>query len=155
MKKKFFLIVLLVAVWVCGCDNFGVQEMHSSYLVLLNIDATEANLYCESKKLDIPNLTLCEEISGEITIGKLKKLNLINESDTYKIYYIPARGYIKDSKNVKIYFETNIDEKKYISELNIARLNSSDNINTESVIFKSKNGKNIKAIFVYTFRRSI
>ena len=155
MKKRFFLIVLLVAVWVCGCDNFGVKIIRDTYLVLNNINETDVSLICKSKKLEIAENTKCDLEISENTICWLREINLIDENENFKVFYIPATDLVDDCKHVNISFELSVGEELYMAELRIELLNHSPYINKEPIVLKKSDGKTINGVFTYFFRRTI
>ena len=157
MKKKFFLIVLLVAVWLCGCDdiNFGVQELYNTYLILENVEDKNITVSCKSEKLNIPELVECEEVTSEKIIEYLKKKEILQSDNSFKIFYVPRSGQIKDHKKVSLYFEVVIDKMFYKKELRIRTLNTKKGCGLECINFYLTDDYTLPAKFTFDLHITI
>ena len=160
MKKKFFLIVLLVAVWVCGCDdiNFGVQELYNTYLILENVEDKNITVSCKSEKLNIPELVECEEVTSEKIIEYFKEQEVLKNDANFRFFYVPHTRIIHDHKNVLLYFEILMDDIIYKTELKIRTLNEKRKNTLEWVNFnltEKINNNSIPAIFTFDLHISL
>ena len=160
MKKRNYLIFVLFIVvslpfFFCGCDDLGLKEIFSTFLVI-NIDKdSDVKLFCKSEKLKILSLRECEKVTDEDILDWARNNELISD-ENFKIFDIPSYMQIDSSKNVSIYLEAYVDGEKYTGGLHIGALQTNSyKLNKENVVLKSEDGKKLVSIFAYGFRVSI
>ena len=159
MKRNYLICVLIVVVslpfFFCGCDDLGLKEIFSTFLVI-NIDKdSDVKLFCKSEKLKILSLRECEKVTDEDILDWARNNELISD-ENFKIFDIPSYMQIDSSKNVSIYLEAYVDGEKYTGGLHIGVLQTNGyKLNKENVVLKSEDGKKLVSIFAYGFRVSI
>ena len=159
MKRNYLIFVLFVVVslpfFFCGCDDLGLKEIFSTFLVI-NIDKdSDVKLFCKSEKLKILSLRECEKVTDEDILDWARNNELISD-ENFKIFDIPSYMQIDSSKNVSIYLEAYVDGEKYTGGLHIGALQTNSyKLNKENVVLKSEDGKKLVSIFAYGFRVSI
>ena len=159
MKRNYLICVLIVVVslpfFFCGCDDLGLKEIFSTFLVI-NIDKdSDVKLFCKSEKLKILSLRECEKVTDEDILDWARNNELISD-ENFKIFDIPSYMQIDSSKNVSIYLEAYVDGEKYTGGLHIGALQTNGyKLNKENVVLKSEDGKKLVSIFAYGFRVSI
>ena len=139
----------------CGCDDLGLKEIFSTFLVI-NIDKdSDVKLFCKSEKLKILSLRECEKVTDEDILDWARSYELISD-ENFNIFDIPSYMQIDSSKNVSIYLEAYVDGEKYTGGLHIGVLQTNGyKLNKENVVLKSEDGKKLVSIFAYGFRVSI
>jgi hypothetical protein len=87
----------------------------------------------------------------------LKNKNLIDDNNTYKIFYIPTGFTIDDHTNVNIFFQVDIEGENYTGELFIDTLYTKKENDIDKFFFKlkSKDGKILSAIFTFKLHLSL
>ena len=159
MKRNYLICVLIVVVslpfFFCGCDDLGLKEIFSTFLVI-NIDKdSDVKLFCKSEKLKILSLRECEKVTDEDILDWARNNELISD-ENFNIFDIPSYMQIDSSKNVSIYLEAYVDGEKYTGGLHIGVLQTNGyKLNKENVVLKSEDGKKLVSIFAYGFRVSI
>ncbi|MGP1496263.1 MAG: hypothetical protein ACTTJG_05635 [Treponema sp.] len=159
MKRNYLICVLIVVVslpfFFCGCDDLGLKEIFSTFLVI-NIDKdSDVKLFCKSEKLKILSLRECEKVTDEDILDWARNNELISD-ENFKIFDIPSYMQIDSSKNVSIYLEAYVDGEKYTGGLHIGALQTNGyKLNKENVVLKSENGKKLISIFTYNFHVTI
>ncbi len=159
MKRNYLIFVLFVVVslpfFFCGCDDLGLKEIFSTFLVI-NIDKdSDVKLFCKSEKLKILSLRECEKVTDEDILDWARNNELISD-ENFNIFDIPSYMQIDSSKNVSIYLEAYVDGEKYTGGLHIGALQTNGyKLNKENVVLKSENGKKLISIFTYNFHVSI
>ncbi len=159
MKRNYLIFVLFVVVslpfFFCGCDDLGLKEIFSTFLVI-NIDKdSDVKLFCKSEKLKILSLRECEKVTDEDILDWARNNELISD-ENFKIFDIPSYMQIDSSKNVSIYLEAYVDGEKYTGGLHIGALQTNGyKLNKENVVLKSENGKKLISIFTYNFHVTI
>ena len=159
MKRNYLICVLIVVVslpfFFCGCDEWGLKEIFSTFLVI-NIDKdSDVKLFCKSEKLKILSLRECEKVTDEDILDWARNNELISD-ENFNIFDIPSYMQIDSSKNVSIYLEAYVDGEKYTGGLHIGALQTNGyKLNKENVVLKSENGKKLISIFTYNFHVTI
>ena len=159
MKRNYLIFVLFIAVSLpfslCGCDDLGLKEIFSTFLVI-NIDKdSDVKLFCKSEKLKILSLRECEKVTDEDILDWARNNELISD-ENFNIFDIPSYMQIDSSKNVSIYLEAYVDGEKYTGGLHIGALQTNGyKLNKENVVLKSENGKKLISIFTYNFHVTI
>ena len=159
MKRNYLIFVLFVVVslpfFFCGCDDLGLKEIFSTFLVI-NIDKdSDVKLFCKSEKLKILSLRECEKVTDEDILDWARSYELISD-ENFNIFDIPSYMQIDSSKNVSIYLEAYVDGEKYTGGLHIGALQTNGyKLNKENVVLKSENGKKLISIFTYNFHVTI
>ena len=159
MKRNYLIFVLFIAVSLpfslCGCDDLGLKEIFSTFLVI-NIDKdSDVKLFCKSEKLKILSLRECEKVTDEDILDWARNNELISD-ENFNIFDIPSYMQIDSSKNVSIYLEAYFDGEKYTGGLHIGALQTNGyKLNKENVVLKSENGKKLISIFTYNFHVTI
>ena len=159
MKRNYLIFVLFVVVslpfFFCGCDDLGLKEIFSTFLVI-NIDKdSDVKLFCKSEKLKILSLRECEKVTDEDILDWARNNELISD-ENFNIFDIPSYMQIDSSKNVSIYLEAYVDGEKYTGGLHIGALQTNGyKLNKENVVLKSENGKKLISIFTYNFHVTI
>ncbi len=159
MKRNYLICVLIVVVslpfFFCGCDDLGLKEIFSTFLVI-NIDKdSDVKLFCKSEKLKILSLRECEKVTDEDILDWARNNELISD-ENFNIFDIPSYMQIDSSKNVSIYLEAYVDGEKYTGGLHIGALQTNGyKLNKENVVLKSENGKKLISIFTYNFHVTI
>jgi lipoprotein len=159
MKRNYLICVLIVVVSLpfslCGCDDLGLKEIFSTFLVI-NIDKdSDVKLFCKSEKLKILSLRECEKVTDEDILDWARNNELISD-ENFNIFDIPSYMQIDSSKNVSIYLEAYVDGEKYTGGLHIGALQTNGyKLNKENVVLKSENGKKLISIFTYNFHVTI
>ena len=160
MKKKYLLLVLLIPFMFLGCDidgNFGVKVLNNTFLVINVPEQSEVKLLCQSEKLEITILKNCEKITDDDWLAWARE-KIPDNSENFQLFYVPAVNQIKDRNKIRVFFELEVDNEIYKAELYISRLQEDgDNVIvfTDPVVFNSKNGDSLSAIFTYQFYRTI
>jgi len=160
MKKTYLFLALLLPFFLCGCSdvNFGVQELHSTYLILEGVESSDVTVYCKSDKLSIAEMSECSEVTNEKTIDTLRKNNLIKDEVPVKVFNVaPGRSRISDHKNVDLSFEVKVSNETYSGELNVRTLNTKSESNIDSVDFEleTDSGKVLPAMFTFDLHMTI
>ena len=160
MKKVYLIFVLTVGFLFTNCDldgNFGVKVLYSTHLVIDDIEFSEVRLYCKSEKIGISSLIECDDrTNDEESLGLIQRNKIVDNYETFKLFYIPSIPDIDDRNNINIHFEAEVENEEYVGDLFISKLQeSSYSLFTEPVCLKTQEGKRLKAKFVYRFWRSI
>lgn len=158
MKKRCCLITVLLSFFFFACDgNFGVKSLNSTLIVIKDIEESNIELFCESEKLFLPELTKCDEIVSAETLDWILEEKIISDKKNVKIFDIPTCRTINDRNNIDIYFEAIVNNEKYTGNLFIKSLqeDSAGTLFSDPVELNSSTGKKITAEFCYQFWRSI
>ena len=156
MKKKYLLLVLLIPLILSSCDFMCIKRLFYTYLLIDELPDSNINVSCKCEKLNIVELTKCEEISSDEMINEIKRFNL-NNSEFFRVFYIPHDLIIDDYKRISILFNVDVDGELYTGELYINNLGANKSSDTEKISFdlKSDNGKSISAVFTFEFHMSL
>ena len=159
MKKRFlFPMLLLASLFLCSCDgNFGVQEIFGTYLIIKNPNNSKIMVQCKSEKLKIPSLSTCSEVTDEEIFQWVKDEKLVNNDESFNVFRIPIGGSVfNDTKNIRIYFQAEVENQMYIAELNINELQANmPYLTKESVLLENSNGDILDSVFTYCLHTSI
>lgn len=158
MKKRiYFLMMVLVSLFFCSCEFMCVKEVRDTYLLIDDVDTSDIRVFCESEKLEVIKSTECIFVSDDEHFSYLKNKNLIDDNNTYKIFYIPTGFTIDDHTNVNIFFQVDIEGENYTGELFIDTLYTKKENDIDKFFFKlkSKDGKILSAIFTFKLHLSL
>lgn len=158
MKKRiYFLMIVLVSLFFCSCEFMCVKEVRDTYLLIDDVDTSDIRVFCESEKLEVIKSTECIFVSDDEHFSYLKNKNLIDDNNTYKIFYIPTGFTIDDHTNVNIFFQVDIEGENYTGELFIDTLYTKKENDIDKFFFKlkSKDGKILSAIFTFKLHLSL
>ena len=139
MKKRiYFLMIVLVSLFFCSCEFMCVKEVRDTYLLIDDVDTSDIRVFCESEKLEVIKSTECIFVSDDEHFSYLKNKNLIDDNNTYKIFYIPTGFTIDDHTNVNIFFQVDIEGENYTGELFIDTLYTKKENDIDKFFFKLK-----------------
>lgn len=157
MKKRFLFLMLLLPFLFLGCEFMCVKEVRDTYLLIDDVDTSDIRVFCESEKLEVIKSTECIFVSDDEHFSYLKNKNLIDDNNTYKIFYIPTGFTIDDHTNVNIFFQVDIEGENYTGELFIDTLYTKKENDIDKFFFKlkSKDGKILSAIFIFKLHLSL
>lgn len=156
-KRIYFLMIVLVSLFFCSCEFMCVKEVRDTYLLIDDVDTSDIRVFCESEKLEVIKSTECIFVSDDEHFSYLKNKNLIDDNNTYKIFYIPTGFTIDDHTNVNIFFQVDIEGENYTGELFIDTLYTKKENDIDKFFFKlkSKDGKILSAIFTFKLHLSL
>ena len=158
MKKRiYFLMMVLVSLFFCSCEFMCVKEVRDTYLLIDDVETSDIKVFCKSEKLEVIKSTECIFVSDDEHFSYLKNKNLIDDNNTYKIFYIPTGFTIDDHTNVNIFFQVDIEGENYTGELFIDTLYTKKENDIDKFFFKlkSKDGKILSAIFTFKLHLSL
>ena len=158
MKKRYLLIVIFLSFFFFGCDdiNFGVQEVHGTYLILDGVRDSNLTIYYECEKLNFYTSEKSKEEDPDTVFAIIRTYNL-NNSDSYRFFYIPHGHQIEDHKNIEVFFRVDVDGILYEASFHIPSLNTPEKTGLGKVDFllKDNQGNAIPAIFTWEFHQTI
>ncbi len=155
MKKRYFILALILPLMFCGClfdANNEVKRIYGASLAVDGVQDLEFKLYIKSAKLIPDAIEECKLITADRRLKYFKSLNIPRDNENFKAFDVPAFGVIKDRIDVNIKFiAITEDHEFYEGELNIPLLQHAySKPNTEPVVLRSKDNE-MTAVFSYYF----